>query len=99
MRNPPRFGIRLQRDAPWLRFQLRSCAARKGRNPMSTKVLVRLICIAVLLSISAFAVDGVVLINQNTVIAAGGFPYHITQAGSYRLTSNLVVTTANIAAD
>jgi hypothetical protein len=38
----------------------------------------------------AFAVDGVVLINQSTVLAAGGFPYKITQPGSYRLTGNLV---------
>jgi hypothetical protein len=33
-----------------------------------------------------------VLINQATVVAAGGFPYHIRQSGSYRLSSNLVVT-------
>lgn len=63
---------------------------------MSTNVLPRLIATAVLLSISAFAVDGVVLINQNTVMAAGGFPYRITQSGSYRLTGNLVVTSANL---
>jgi len=37
-----------------------------------------------------FAVDGVVLINQSTVMTAGGFPYKITQPGSYRLTRNLV---------
>jgi hypothetical protein len=29
-----------------------------------------------------FAVDGVVLINQSTVLAAGGFPYAISQPGS-----------------
>jgi len=39
---------------------------------------------------SAFAVDGVVLINQSTVLAAGGFPYVISQPGSYKLTGNLV---------
>jgi len=38
-----------------------------------------------------FAVDGVVLINQSTVMAAGGFPYKINQSGSYRLTGNLLV--------
>ena len=42
-----------------------------------------------LLASSAFAVDGVVLINQSTVTAAGGFPYSITQSGSYRLSGNL----------
>ena len=39
----------------------------------------------------AFAVDGVVLINDATVKAAGGYPYRITQAGSYRLSGNLTV--------
>lgn len=39
----------------------------------------------------AFAVDGVVLINQSTVTAAGGFPYTISQAGSYKLSGNLLV--------
>ena len=41
--------------------------------------------------IPASAVDGVVLINQASVAAAGGFPLRITAAGSYKLTSNLVV--------
>jgi|SRR5579871_5600123 len=40
--------------------------------------------------ITLSAVDGVVLINQSTVMAAGGFPYKITLPGSYRLTSNLI---------
>ena len=39
----------------------------------------------------AFAVDGQVLINMSTVTAAGGFPYKITQAGSYKLSGNLTV--------
>src|SRR3977135_3688451 len=46
----------------------------------------------------AFAVDGVVLINQSTVMAAGGFPYTITQPGSYRLSGNLTVPNVNAAA-
>jgi hypothetical protein len=37
-----------------------------------------------------FAVDGVVLINQSTVMAAGGFPYVIAAPGSYKLSGNLV---------
>lgn len=36
-----------------------------------------------------FALDGVVLINQSTVMAAGGFPYAISQPGSYKLSGNL----------
>jgi hypothetical protein len=40
-----------------------------------------------------FAVDGQALINQSTVMAAGGFPYKILQPGSYKLSGNLVVTT------
>jgi|JI8StandDraft_2_1071088.scaffolds.fasta_scaffold37363_2 hypothetical protein len=39
---------------------------------------------------TAAAVDGVVLIDQARVNAAGGFPYKITAPGSYRLASNLV---------
>jgi len=42
---------------------------------------------------SAWAVDGEILINQSIVMAAGGFPYQITQTGSYKLSGNLVVTT------
>jgi hypothetical protein len=40
-----------------------------------------------------YAVDGQILINQATVLAAGGFPYKITQSGSYKLSGNLVVST------
>jgi hypothetical protein len=50
-----------------------------------------LISAALMFSAPAFAVDGVVLINQATVMAAGGFPYKITQPGSYKLSGNLVV--------
>ncbi len=35
------------------------------------------------------AVDGQVLVSQASVAAAGGFPYVITQAGSYKLSGNL----------
>ena len=42
-------------------------------------------------SLSAFAADGVVLIDQTRTMAAGGFPYKITQSGSYKLSGNLVV--------
>ncbi len=45
-----------------------------------------------LLPIAVFAVDGQVLINQSTVTAAGGFPYVISQPGSYKLSGNLIVT-------
>ena len=38
----------------------------------------------------AFGADGQVLINQSTVMAAGGFPYHIKTSGSYKLSGNLV---------
>jgi hypothetical protein len=43
-------------------------------------------------------VDGVVLINQSTVTTAGGFPYRITQPGSYKLSGNLTVPDANTTA-
>jgi hypothetical protein len=50
---------------------------------------------AAFLPACAFAVDGVVLINQSTVTSAGGFPYTISQPGSYKLSGNLSVP-ANI---
>ena len=53
---------------------------------------------ALLYSITALAVDGVVLIDQNKVFAGNvtpgdvpGFPVSINQPGSYRLASNLTV--------
>jgi len=51
----------------------------------------KLLAFLVAASIPAFAVDGVVLINQSTVTAAGGFPYTISQPGSYKLSGNLTV--------
>jgi hypothetical protein len=39
----------------------------------------------------AGAVDGTIEINQAKVLAAGGFPYVISNPGSYRLTGNLTV--------
>lgn len=42
------------------------------------------------------AVDGVLEISQAGVIDAGGFPFVISAGGSYRLTSNLTVTTDNV---
>jgi hypothetical protein len=51
-----------------------------------------LLALAMLLvPVYAFAVDGQVLINQSTVTAAGGFPYVISQPGSYKLSGNLTV--------
>lgn len=51
----------------------------------------------VLLSLApclVLATDGVIEINQAKVLAGGGFPYTIASAGSYRLTSDLLVTAA-----
>ena len=39
--------------------------------------------------VPAFATDGTILINQASVMAAGGFPFSIFQSGSYKLSSNL----------
>jgi hypothetical protein len=56
---------------------------------MSKTVLVVLAMI--IIPACLFAVDGQVLINMSTVTAAGGFPYKITQSGSYKLSGNLVI--------
>jgi hypothetical protein len=55
-----------------------------------TKTIVAVVAL-LLIPACAFAVDGVVLINHPAVIAAGGYPYRITQPGSYRLSGNLTV--------
>jgi hypothetical protein len=44
------------------------------------------------------AVDGVIEINQASVLANGGFPVTLSEAGSYHLTSNLDVTAGSGAA-
>jgi hypothetical protein len=49
------------------------------------------------------AVDGVIEISQAGIEASGGFPFVISTSGSYRLTTNLTVTTdvsaINVAGD
>jgi len=42
--------------------------------------------------VPAYAVDGVKLIDRAVVLERGGYPYRITEAGSYRLSGNLVVS-------
>ena len=46
--------------------------------------------LTLLFRVCASAADGQILINQATVTAAGGFPYAISQEGSYKLSGNLV---------
>ena len=58
------------------------------------KTLFSMTALAALMT-PAFAADGTALINQSTVNAAGGFPYHITQTGSYRLSGNLVASSTS----
>lgn len=68
----------------------------------ATYSLVVLFCAALLaFAPSADAVDGVVLINQNTSVnglpgcARTGFPIVICQSGSYRLSGNLTISDVN----
>jgi hypothetical protein len=68
-------------------------------KPLSARVW-RCAALAAAVSMAgpAFAVDGVVLIDQAKVNAAGGFPFRITQPGSYRLAGNLTVSNPNVSA-
>jgi hypothetical protein len=79
---------------------------------MKVRVRVSAILCVALLTLStraAFAVDGIVLIDQNRALAgnvtpgdAPGFPVTITQPGSYRLSGNLSAGAADgivVAAD
>jgi parallel beta-helix repeat protein len=62
---------------------------------MKGKVLVvAIFAAAAMLRFSALAraAGGVIEINQAVVNAAGGFPYKISMAGSYRLSGNLIVS-------
>ena len=65
---------------------------RTGRRCWKAGLL--LLLVVGLCAAPALASDGVLEINQAKVIKAGGFPYVISQNGSYRLTSNLDVTIA-----
>jgi len=53
--------------------------------------------LAALVAISAPAARSQALINQAAVTAAGGFPYMISQPGSYKLSGNLTNTTTSSA--
>lgn len=60
------------------------------------------VLVAAFAPMTAFAVDGVVLINQASALAGNvtpgdtaGFPVTISQPGSYKLSSNLTVTDPN----
>lgn len=72
-------------------------------HPESSRIAAALAAlIAVLLASAAYAVDGVVEINQAKALAGGvtasdtaGFPVTIDTAGSYRLTSNLALSSAS----
>src|SRR5437867_12943127 len=67
----------------------------------------RMVCVCMLAAISSslYAVDGVVLIDQNRALAGGvtpgdapGFPVVINTPGIYKLASNLVVPNENTTA-
>jgi hypothetical protein len=58
---------------------------------MPKRMSIVYILVAFFGTLPAFAVDGVTLINQSTVMAAGGFPFGIFQPGSYKLSGNLQV--------
>src|SRR5258708_7288058 len=63
-----------------------------GRGEEYMKKALLVVLAIALAPFSAFAVDGVVLINDSIVKAQGGYPYKIMQPGSYRLSGNLVAT-------
>src|SRR5262245_29396466 len=68
---------------------------REGNEFMSKMMSKLFVLIVLVASIPAFAgvkgTDETVLINQASVQAAGGFPFIISQPGSYKLIGNLVV--------
>lgn len=67
---------------------MKNFSLRRALAPMAVAALA-------VTTMSAHAVDGVLLIDQARVNAAGGFPFRVTQPGSYRLAGNLKVPDAN----
>jgi len=77
------------------------CGRRRWRKMRCLAVLAGLTAVAV----PAYAVDGVVLINQSVALSGNvtpgdtpGFPVTISAPGSYRLSSNLIVPDGNTTA-
>lgn len=66
----------------------------KKRRKNLTRTFALLAALVAATSICAFATDGQILINQSTIMNAGGFPYTISQPGSYKLSGNLIVPVA-----
>ena len=66
------------------------------RNPLSRGLAAAALTAA--LTFTLQAADGVTEINQALIEASGGFPYEITQPGSYLLTGNLTVPDADTTA-
>ena len=58
---------------------------------VSTLFILLVLAASVPVFAGAKTADETVLINQASVVAAGGFPFTITQPGSYKLIGNLVV--------
>jgi hypothetical protein len=56
------------------------------------KFKVSVLLVSACMAVPVFAVDGVTLIDQATVMSSGGFPFHISLSGSYRLSSNLTAS-------
>ena len=56
-----------------------------------SKCVMAVLCMA-FASTGLYATDGQVLINTSTVMAAGGYPYVISQPGSYKLSGNLTAS-------
>src|SRR5258708_37078294 len=69
-----------------------------GREEEYMKKALLIVLAIALAPFSAFAVDGVVLINDSIVKAQGGYPYVISNPGSYRLSGNLTVLNENTTA-
>src|SRR5437867_7286405 len=77
--------------------EVRNPSARrkpKGEERMNMRKTILVVLAMALVPACSFAVDGQVLINQSTVMAAGGFPYIISQPGSYKLSGNLTISTS-----
>jgi len=71
---------------------------RSGFVAIALSSLALLALLALLTVAGSASAQGYTEVNQAIVDAQGGFPYTISQPGSYRLTSNLIKTAGNDAA-
>src|SRR5215469_7030816 len=80
-------------------MQASSKSLRKERIAMNKQTKRKMLELTLVWACCAAALHAQSTIDQAIVMARGGFPYTITQPGSYKLTSNLTMPTGSTNTD